>query len=286
MVYQNSSILLAMAAMGDVKDQIDFEFVGVELETAQSGLYREGVTDCESSGNCFHDAIEIIQTYAVDRQPDHPSWPVNGAVHRTLYENFTWTATDNQYQYPQSPSRAKTSHWPVVQPTNAPGTIASAGGPISWDGSYMRNGYYYAHVEEDAVECNEPPSGYTDTSDKAFYYTSTLDTNISVAIGNPNTELASFHAMSNQLDHDPDSKGSQSPSSPRAIASGLSDGGNQGLQGTDPVTTTTMATTSVDGLHSSAPTNFIQGDPSSEAATIVAGSGLALLGFFVVALML
>ena len=45
---QGAGVVTAFIMMSDVKDEIDFEFVGVELETAQSNFYWQGVTDCKS----------------------------------------------------------------------------------------------------------------------------------------------------------------------------------------------------------------------------------------------
>ena len=43
-------VVTAFILLSDVKDEIDFEFVGVELEAAQSNFYSQGVTNCE----CIH----------------------------------------------------------------------------------------------------------------------------------------------------------------------------------------------------------------------------------------
>ncbi len=39
-------VVTAFILLSDVKDEIDFEFVGVELESAQSNFYSQGVTNC------------------------------------------------------------------------------------------------------------------------------------------------------------------------------------------------------------------------------------------------
>jgi beta-glucanase (GH16 family) len=44
---QGQGVVTAFIMMSDVKDEIDFEFVGVDLENAQSNFYWQGVTDCE-----------------------------------------------------------------------------------------------------------------------------------------------------------------------------------------------------------------------------------------------
>ena len=44
---QGQGVVTAFIMMSDVKDEIDFEFVGVDLENAQSNFYWQGVTDCK-----------------------------------------------------------------------------------------------------------------------------------------------------------------------------------------------------------------------------------------------
>jgi beta-glucanase (GH16 family) len=44
---QGAGVVTAFIMMSDVKDEIDFEFVGVDLTSAQSNYYFQGITDCE-----------------------------------------------------------------------------------------------------------------------------------------------------------------------------------------------------------------------------------------------
>lgn len=45
---QGAGVVTAFILMSDVKDEIDFEFVGVDTEHAQSNYYFQGITDCAS----------------------------------------------------------------------------------------------------------------------------------------------------------------------------------------------------------------------------------------------
>lgn len=45
---QGQGVVTAFILMSDVKDEIDFEFVGEDVSNAQSNYYWQGVTDCES----------------------------------------------------------------------------------------------------------------------------------------------------------------------------------------------------------------------------------------------
>ena len=44
---QGQGVVTAFIMMSDVQDEIDFEFVGVNLEEAQTNFYWQGVTDCK-----------------------------------------------------------------------------------------------------------------------------------------------------------------------------------------------------------------------------------------------
>lgn len=47
---RTAGVVSAFVLFSDVQDEIDFEFVGVDLNTAQSNFYWQGVTDCEYPG--------------------------------------------------------------------------------------------------------------------------------------------------------------------------------------------------------------------------------------------
>ena len=43
---RGQGVVTAFILLTDVKDEIDYEFVGVELTTAQGNLYTQGITNC------------------------------------------------------------------------------------------------------------------------------------------------------------------------------------------------------------------------------------------------
>jgi beta-glucanase (GH16 family) len=45
---RGAGVVTAFILLSDVKDEIDFEFVGADLKTAQSNYYHQGITDCMS----------------------------------------------------------------------------------------------------------------------------------------------------------------------------------------------------------------------------------------------
>jgi hypothetical protein len=45
-------VVTAFILLSDVKDEIDYEFVGVDLQTAQTNYYFQGITNCEYRSPC------------------------------------------------------------------------------------------------------------------------------------------------------------------------------------------------------------------------------------------
>ena len=48
---RGAGVVSAFVLFSDVQDEIDFEFVGTDLNTAQSNFYWQGVTDCKYPDN-------------------------------------------------------------------------------------------------------------------------------------------------------------------------------------------------------------------------------------------
>lgn len=48
---QGAGVVTAFIMMSDAKDEIDFEFIGTDTQTAQSNYYWQGITDCELHTN-------------------------------------------------------------------------------------------------------------------------------------------------------------------------------------------------------------------------------------------
>ena len=44
---RTAGVVTAFILLSDVKDEIDFEFIGTDLNTAQSNFYFEGITNCK-----------------------------------------------------------------------------------------------------------------------------------------------------------------------------------------------------------------------------------------------
>lgn len=268
------------------------------------------------------DTRTTTHTYTVDWNPESITWSIDGKSMRTLNKADTWNSTTNAYAFPQTPSRIQLSLWPAGLQSNGQGTVDWAGGLVNWDSEYMQNGYYYAMVNDVNVECYDPPSGYTNNGDKAYYYMDTLGTNQSVAIGNNNTILSSFMATGDNPSFNPNAKPSGSSSKSASASSssatmsatpesvpGISGGGNAQTSGDAPTGQSngdasgslgnsgssgsgTDSSSASQSSSSSGSSGFSQGassdgtGSSSDAPKIVAGSAVALIGFFIAALML
>ena len=50
---RGKGVVTAFILLSDVKDEIDFEFVGTNLEGAQSNYYFQGITDCMPAAHSF-----------------------------------------------------------------------------------------------------------------------------------------------------------------------------------------------------------------------------------------
>lgn len=48
---RGAGVVSAFILLSDVKDEIDFEFVGTDLQTAQSNYYFQGITNCKQAAS-------------------------------------------------------------------------------------------------------------------------------------------------------------------------------------------------------------------------------------------
>ncbi|KAF2205522.1 cell wall glucanase [Delitschia confertaspora ATCC 74209] len=201
---QGAGVVTAFIMMSNVKDEIDFEFIGVDTVNAQSNFYSQGVTNYNNGRNLtVGNTVEKPHEYCIDWKPDELKWLIDGEEKRTLKKEDTWNATSNRFDYPQTPSRVMLSLWPAGLPTNAKGTIDWAGGEISWNSPFMQNGYYYATVSEVKVECYDPPSGAKKSGNKAYKYTDKAGTNDTVEMVGDLVILSSLYASGEDPKNDP-----------------------------------------------------------------------------------
>ncbi|KAL8964563.1 MAG: hypothetical protein Q9183_004367, partial [Haloplaca sp. 2 TL-2023] len=272
---RSKGVVTAFILMSDVKDEIDFEFVGTDLQTAETNYYFQGIPDYDNGEDLEvkSSTFEDFHTYELDWKPEQLTWSVDGEVMRTLKRSETWNATTNQYHYPQTPSRVMLSLWPGGSPKNGKGTIEWAGGLVDWTAQDVQSfGYYYAMVKDVKVDCYDPPRGVNKTGDNSYIYTSDTGLNNSVAITDDDTVLASLLGTGTDMDADyPDaSDDADEPEPTREIATvpGLTGAGpgTNGHPGNDGNTNTVPAggssgtgTDSAPGAQGSSIGGFSQG---------------------------
>ncbi|RAL67108.1 hypothetical protein DID88_007888 [Monilinia fructigena] len=152
---RGQGVVTAFILFSDVKDEIDFEFVGSKLGTAESNYYFQGITNYDNEQDItLSDTYANYHDYEINWTPDEITWLVDGQVGRTKKRADTWNATANQWNFPQTPARVQLSLWPAGLATNSQGTIEWAGGIIDWDSEDIKNnGYYYASFESVEISC-------------------------------------------------------------------------------------------------------------------------------------
>ncbi|ORX96793.1 glycosyl hydrolases family 16-domain-containing protein [Clohesyomyces aquaticus] len=230
---QGKGVVTAFIMMSDVRDEIDFEFVGVDINHAQTNYYSQGVTVYTHGENLTvsnGNTVEKVHEYCIDWKPDTLTWAIDGNTMRTLKRSDTWNGTANRFDYPQTPSRVMLSLWPAGLPSNEKGTIDWAGGQIDWNSAYMQNGYYYAMVQEVTVQCYDPPSGANIQGDKSYIYTDKAGTNNTVKITDDLIVLSSFYATGENPKEGASSvsSGAKPTKSIDTVPGGLTGGGNRG----------------------------------------------------------
>lgn len=149
--------------------------------------------DNEVNATIDSDSFENFHTYEIDWTPDAVTWYLDGKSVRVLNKADTYNATSKQFHFPQTPARLELSLWPGGLASNAPGTIAWAGGEIDWNSQDMQNpGYYYAIFSNVSITCYDPPAGANVQGGNAYIYTDPALTNNTVEIVNNSTVLANF----------------------------------------------------------------------------------------------
>jgi len=192
---QGKGVVTAFIMMSDVKDEIDFEFVGVDTNHAQTNWYSQGVTDYNQGENLTvsGDTVSKSHEYCIDWTPEELTWSIDGADLRSVKKSDTWNSTSNRFGFPQTPSRIMISLWPAGLPTNAKGTVDWSGGEIDWQSKYMQNNMYVAVVRDVSVKCYDPPAGIKKSGKQTYKYTDAKNpTNNTIEITDDFTILGSL----------------------------------------------------------------------------------------------
>ncbi|PNP78059.1 hypothetical protein FNYG_08522 [Fusarium nygamai] len=199
---RGAGVITAFILFSDVKDEIDYEFVGTELGDAQTNYYFQGITNYENSENItLSDTFANFHDYEIRWTPDKIEWWVDGKLGRTLQKSDTWNATSKNFDFPQTPSRVQLSLWPGGKEGNAEGTVAWAGGPIDWDApDIQKSGYYFATFSDVEIECYNAKSGPGTNSGTSYWYKDAAGTNDTVVDGDKRHTIASLMATGEDMD--------------------------------------------------------------------------------------
>ncbi|KAL2142556.1 hypothetical protein VTI28DRAFT_1059 [Corynascus sepedonium] len=225
---RGAGVVTAFILFSDVKDEIDYEFVGVDLQTAQTNYYFQGIPDYNNSGNITvkGNTYDEFHDYEIEWTPDEIKWLVDGKVGRTKKRSDTWNSTLNQWDYPQTPSRVQISIWPGGSEKNAKGTVDWAGGLIDWDSDEIKHfGYYFATFSEVTVECYKTDSPPGTSNGRSYYYNDIRATNDTVVDSNKRTTLKSLLGTGTDMDKG-DGTTSGKPSSSSAPVNNIPGGGS------------------------------------------------------------
>lgn len=225
---RGNGVVTAFITFSDVQDEIDYEFLGYDLEKVESNYYYQGVLNYTNQK--MHDLSDTFQNwhyYEIDWKEDILTWSIDGNVVRTLKKSDTYNSTSDTYMYPQTPSRVQFSLWPGGGAGNAAGTIEWAGGKIDWDSEDIKKtGYYYAYVKNVSVETYDLPDfAKKNASNKtddyhAFLYSSTKANEKDVFLTKKKTWLGSGDATG--FDPDNEEKVETTTSGSKTITKTLS----------------------------------------------------------------
>ncbi|SCU92735.1 LAMI_0E11804g1_1 [Lachancea mirantina] len=149
---RGAGVVSAIDLVSAVRDEIDFEFIGNDLKSAQSNFYFQGepVHTRMLKAPVSRDTFRTVHTYEIDWDENRIHWLIDGVCVRTLRRRDTFDPESGIFKYPQTPMRLEVSLWPAGIAANHPGTISWAGGMIDWENSLdiLERGQFYLIVKE------------------------------------------------------------------------------------------------------------------------------------------
>ena len=105
-----AGVVTSFILYADSKDEIDFEFVGSQLDSSQLSYYsqglpselsldaiistqlRTGIVGITQTSNVSSNTRQYSHEYEIDWNPDTITWSIDGTVARTLNREDTWNA--------------------------------------------------------------------------------------------------------------------------------------------------------------------------------------------------
>lgn len=126
-------IVSSVVLQSDDLDEIDWEFLGANPQQGQTNYFGRGNTaPTDRAGFLPVDNTMEFHTYGIEWTDAQIVWTVDGNNVRVLRADEVPTE-----QYPQTPMQLKFGNWAGGDPSNPPGTIQWAGGPVNYaDGPF------------------------------------------------------------------------------------------------------------------------------------------------------
>lgn len=268
--------------LSNVKDEIDYEFVGYNINMAQTNYYWQGFENYHNmiSSELLNDTMNNYHEYVIDWQEEQIQWIIDGNLVRTLKKSETLNPITGIYSYPQTPARLEFGLWPGGDAV-AQGTSDWAGGKIDWNaGQGADTGYFFIDIASISVEAYDPPAGVNRTGSKSYIFTSKEGQEKDVAITDDDHILKSTDGTGEDLDgpfgHSSSSSASSSSTSSSTKANPISSSTVSSSSSTSSASSSSNTSSSSDSASSSAdsssPSQQAGGDGSNNPAFRSAGS--------------
>lgn len=129
-VSHGRGIVSSVVLQSDDLDEIDWEWVGYDMNAVQTNFYGKGVEDYENGDeHKVENADSEFHNYTTHWTEEKLEWWIDGNLVRTL----TYEDADGGDSYPQSPSNVRFGIWPAGDEDNRQGTIDWAGGVVDYE---------------------------------------------------------------------------------------------------------------------------------------------------------
>lgn len=148
---RGQGVVTAIVLMSSVGDEIDFEFLGGNLNELQTNYYYEReLIYSRMQKTPAVNTWEGYHRYEIDWNEERIIWYVDGQPIRQLNKFDTWEPGLQIYKYPQTPMRLEVAIWPGGNEGNNPGTIGWAGGMIDWENSedIIQHGQFITKIHD------------------------------------------------------------------------------------------------------------------------------------------
>ncbi|KAH8174943.1 glycosyl hydrolases family 16 domain-containing protein [Sarocladium implicatum] len=149
---KGTGIVSCVILESDDLDEIDWEWLGGDVNQVQTNYYGKGNTTTYNRGTYVDvdDSQDTWHNYTIEWTSSHTTWYIDGAAVRTL--NFADAVGGTNY--PQTPMRVRLGIWSASD-TGAPGTIQWAGGDTNY-----ADGPFTMHVKSISIQNYNPSSTY------------------------------------------------------------------------------------------------------------------------------